>query len=189
MDNYTIRWNAFSEHIRDILSEMMISNYLTDVTLVCDDKQRINAHKLVLSACSNVFKSFLDDLADGTNSVIYLRGIQYKEMKMIVEFMYTGITQIENGGMGNLFDVAKNLEVTEMCKNIEIIMKDSTYENIAVEDLEEILLESEQMDIETKFSCDDFMNREEKFVCSEVEENKETEEIEKKNNEFEQPND
>ena len=40
-----------------MLHEMMKSNELTDVTLVCDDKKQFKAHKIVLSACSTVFKN------------------------------------------------------------------------------------------------------------------------------------
>ena len=121
MESCNIKWNAFSEHMSDFLFQMQNSNYLTDITLVCDDKKKLNAHKLVLGVCSKVFQDFIKDLPDGLGSVIYLRGIQYIEMRSILEFMYTGKTQIERIHMKKLFDVASNLEVVEICRFMESI--------------------------------------------------------------------
>ena len=49
---YNLNWHTYSEHLRNMLHEMMKSEELTDVTLVCDDKRQFKAHKIVLSACS-----------------------------------------------------------------------------------------------------------------------------------------
>ena len=49
-EKYNFNWHAYSDHLREMLHEMMKSNELTDVTLVCDDKRQIKAHKIVLSA-------------------------------------------------------------------------------------------------------------------------------------------
>ena len=85
-------WTTYSDHLREMLHEMMKSNQLTDVTLVCDDKKQFKAHKIVLSACSSVFKSIINDLPQNS-SVIYLRGIQHQEMESILEFMYLGVAK------------------------------------------------------------------------------------------------
>ena len=71
-----LNWHTYSDHLREILHEMMKSNELTEVTLICDDKNQFKAHKIVLSACSSVFKSIINDLPQNS-SVIYLRGIQH----------------------------------------------------------------------------------------------------------------
>ena len=49
-EKYNVNWHTYSDHLREMLHEMMISNELTDVTLVCDDKKQFRAHKIVLSA-------------------------------------------------------------------------------------------------------------------------------------------
>ena len=73
-EKYNLTWDSYSDHLRKMLLEMMKSNYLTDVTLICDDKKQFKAHKIVLSACSSALKIIIDDLPE-YNSVIYLRGI------------------------------------------------------------------------------------------------------------------
>ena len=51
-EKYNLNWHTYLDHLREMLHEMMKSNELTDVTLVCDDKRQFKAHKIVLSACS-----------------------------------------------------------------------------------------------------------------------------------------
>ena len=55
-EKYNLNWHTYSDHLREMLHEMMKSNELTDVTLVCDDKRQFKAHKIVLSACSYIFE-------------------------------------------------------------------------------------------------------------------------------------
>ena len=165
MDTYNVKWNTFSEHMGDILFQMLNSKYLTDVTLVCDDKEKLYAHKIVLAACSNAFKQFITDLPEGTSSVIYLKGIQFKEMNSILEFMYSGKTEIKNNGIEKLYDVARNLEVIEICKFIETINNhetkdDSVYAMEDFDDLEEILQESfDELENQISDPKDDWIRR------------------------------
>ena len=89
-EKYNLSWRTYSDHLREMLHDMLKSEKLTDVTLVCDDKRQFKAHKIVLSACSSVFKSIISDLSQ-KSSVIYLRGIKHQEMESILEFMYLGV--------------------------------------------------------------------------------------------------
>ena len=61
-EKYDLNWHTYSDHLREMLHEMMKSDELTDVTLVCDDKRQFKAHRIVLSACSRVFKSIINNL-------------------------------------------------------------------------------------------------------------------------------
>jgi len=117
-EKFNLNWVNYSDHLREMLHEMMNSSYLTDVTLVCDDKVQFKAHKIVLSACSSVFKSIINDLPQNS-SVIYLRGIQHQEMESILEFMYLGVATFYQERMNEFLNVAKNLEVKEISKEVE----------------------------------------------------------------------
>ena len=74
-EKYNLNWHTYSDHLKEMLQEMMKSSDLSDVVLICDDKTQLKAHKIILSACSSVFRDILKDLPQN-NSVIYLRGIQ-----------------------------------------------------------------------------------------------------------------
>ena len=89
---HNLQWHTYTDHLREMLHEMMKSNELTDVTLISDDQTLFKAHKIVLSACSEVFKGIIKDIPH--NSVIYLRGINQQEIESILQFMYLGETTL-----------------------------------------------------------------------------------------------
>ena len=124
-EKYDLNWHNYSDHLREMLHALMKSNELTDVTLVCDDKTQFKAHKIVLSACSTVFKSIINDLPQN-NSVIYLRGIQHQEMESILQFMYLGVATFYQERMNEFLNVAKNLEVKEISKDVEFDQDNKT---------------------------------------------------------------
>merc|ERR1712126_220340 len=73
-------WSSHTEPLKKLFQEMLSSNELSDVTLVCDDKIRFHSHKLVLSACSPVFQSIISENTL-PNQSIFLKGIHSQEMK------------------------------------------------------------------------------------------------------------
>merc|ERR1712126_464412 len=135
---YNLSWDIYSDHTKEMLHNMMKSEELTDVTLVSDDKKQFKAHKFVLSACSEVFKSIINHLQPN-NSVIYLRGIQHEEMQSILEFMYLGETTISQERMKEFINVAKHLEIKEISKNPE-------FEDEAYDDLEKSVSQNDKDD-------------------------------------------
>ena len=118
LEKYNLNWHTYSVHLREMLHEMMKSDELTDVTLVCDDKRQFKAHKIVLSACSSVFKTIINDLPHNS-SVIYLRGIKHQEMESILEFMYLGMATFYQDRMNEFLNVAKNLEIKGISKDVK----------------------------------------------------------------------
>ena len=56
----------------------------SDVTLVSDDQTQFKAHKIVLRACSPVFKKIIEN-NPSQNPLIYLRGIQSYEMESTLQ--------------------------------------------------------------------------------------------------------
>ena len=133
-EKYNLTWDSYSNHLRKMLQEMMKSSYLTDVTLICDDKKQFKAHKIVLSACSSALKIIIDDLPE-YNSVIYLRGIQHQEMESILEFIYLGSTTLYQERMKEFLEVSKSLEISEISKFFE---NDTTEETVVEEVSDEV---------------------------------------------------
>ena len=88
-EKYTLNWHTFSEHLQLMFKEIYEEEKHSDVTLVCDDQTLFKAHKIVLRACSPVFKKIIDN-NPSQHPLIYLRGIQSYEMESILQFMYLG---------------------------------------------------------------------------------------------------
>ena len=57
-EKFCLRWNDFESNISLAFRELRDDNDFFDVTLACDDEQ-IQAHKMILSACSPFFRKIL----------------------------------------------------------------------------------------------------------------------------------
>ena len=59
-ERFSLKWKDFQSVVSQSFSVLRQEADLYDVTLVSDDHTQISAHKLVLSASSDFFKSRLD---------------------------------------------------------------------------------------------------------------------------------
>ena len=109
-----LSWNTYSDHLREMMKEMMTSDIYADVTLVCDDKKQLKAHRNILSACSPVFKDILQIDTRNIQPMIYLRGIEHSEMESILQFIYFGEASFYECRLDDLLLVAKSLGVREL---------------------------------------------------------------------------
>ena len=107
---YNLTWDSFPEHSESIFKELCKSKRFCDITLVCDDQKLYKAHKLVLSASSDVFKTIL---SEETHSVpmIYLRGVSHKDLELILSFVYTGQVTFEQEKLDEFLKVANDLKI------------------------------------------------------------------------------
>ena len=106
-------WLNNKEYLEDMMHEMLKSNELTDVTLVCNDNKQFKAHKIVLIACSSLFKNIFNELPQN-NLVIQLIGVKHQEIESILELMYLGSTTFHPERKNDLLSLAKNLEIKEI---------------------------------------------------------------------------
>ena len=120
MQQYNLAWHTYSEHQREMMREMMICDDFKDVTLISDDKKPIKAHRNILSVCSPLFKNIFQ-MDTNNHPVIYLRGIKHSEIESILQFIYLGETKLSNHNLNELLLVAKNLEIEEFSKNVEVV--------------------------------------------------------------------
>ena len=116
-EKYTLNWHTFSEHLQLMFKDLYEEEKHSDVTLVCDDQTQFKAHKIVLRACSPVFKKIIDN-NPSENPLIYLRGIQSYEMESILQFMYLGEARFYCGRLRKFLKVAQELEVKEISDGV-----------------------------------------------------------------------
>ena len=74
MEKFSLKWNDFQSSASQAFQLLRKEEDFFDVTLVCDDEVHLPAHKLVLSASSNFFKSMLRKNSH-SHPMIYLSGI------------------------------------------------------------------------------------------------------------------
>merc|ERR1712126_211027 len=102
---------------------------MTDITLVSEDRKSFKAHKVILSACSPVFKSIINDGAL-SNPTVFLRGIHSNELS-ILQFIYLGKASFYQERMNEFLNVATCLEIKgiDQVKGIEIKLENQEFEN------------------------------------------------------------
>jgi len=118
-EQFNLNWKTYSDHLKEMMEALLNSNVSADVTLVCNDRSKLKAHKFVLSACSPVFQSIINDMPQRENSFIYLRGVQSQEMKSILQFMYLGQATFYHDKMNEFLNVAKSFQIKEINKDVE----------------------------------------------------------------------
>ena len=113
-EKYSLTWQTYSDHLRSMMKELMMNEDYSDVTLVTEDKKQIKANINILSACSPVFQDLLKK-ENGSNQIVYLRGIKFPEMETIMQFIYLGEATFYEERMEEFIAVAKSLEIKELC--------------------------------------------------------------------------
>ena len=116
-EKYSLRWHNYSDHLKSMMKELMMNEDFSDVTFVTDDKKLIKANVHILSACSPVFKEIFKK-EKSSSTIMYLRGIQFSEMESIMQFIYLGETTFDEERIDEFLDVARSLEIEELCRSI-----------------------------------------------------------------------
>ena len=109
MDNFCLRWQHYEASLITAFQEMKSDGELVDVTLACDEGQ-LQAHRVVLSACSSVFREILGQNKH-PHPFIFLRGVNLAEMASILNFMYQGEVNVAQKRLNSFLSVAEELRV------------------------------------------------------------------------------
>jgi len=111
-EKFCLRWNDFESNLSSAFRDLRTDKDLFDVTLSCGGES-FQAHKLVLSACSDLFRDmFRRSLPlSGTHSILYLRGVHGADMKAVLDFMYHGEVSVAQEELNSFLSVAEDLKV------------------------------------------------------------------------------
>ena len=105
-----LKWNEFQENISSSFLNFQNNPDFSDVTLVCEEDQQIEAHRVILSACSPFFESVLRRNKH-SHPMIYMRGMKAKDMTAIVDFIYRGEANIYQEDLDDFLALAEDLKL------------------------------------------------------------------------------
>jgi hypothetical protein len=108
-EKFCLRWNDFETNISEAFRELREEKDFFDVTVACDDNQ-IQAHKVILSACSPFFRNVLRRNPH-QHPLLYLKGVKYKELLSVLNFMYMGEVNVAQEELNSFLAVAEDLKV------------------------------------------------------------------------------
>ena len=101
----SLKWNVLSGAFRELRED----KDFFDVTLACDDEQ-LQAHKVILSACSPFFRTVLRRNRH-EHPLLYLKGVKYADLVSVLNFMYHGEVNVAQEELNSFLAVAEDLKV------------------------------------------------------------------------------
>ena len=132
MDKFCLRWNEFNSNFGEFFSRVRKDQHLADVTLVTDDGQHLQAHKIILSAGSHFFDSVFTK-SNHSNMLVYLKGISSGHLEQVIDFIYKGEVSIAQEEMKVFIETGKELQIEGLEGELKGIGSTKNGENKHVE--------------------------------------------------------
>ena len=108
-EKFCLRWNDFERNISAAFKDIREDREFFDVTIACEDEQ-MQAHKVILSACSPFFKNVLRRNAH-QHPLLYLKGVAFRDIQYILTFIYNGEVNVAQDDLNSFLQVAEDLKV------------------------------------------------------------------------------
>jgi len=108
-EKFCLRWNDFERNISLAFRDIREEKDFFDCTISCGSRQ-IDAHKLILSACSPFFRTVLKQNPH-EHPLLYLKGVQFNDLQAVLNFMYHGEVNVAQEELNSFLSVAEDLQV------------------------------------------------------------------------------
>jgi len=109
-EKFCLKWNKFQENVSHSFRELRDNNDFFDVTLACEDYQQIEAHKVILSACSPFFRNILKKNPH-SHPLLYMKGVKMSDLVSILDFIYHGETNVHQEDLEVFLATAKGMKL------------------------------------------------------------------------------
>jgi hypothetical protein len=134
-EKFCLKWNDFQQNIAGSYRDLWRDKDFSDVTLVCEENQKIETHQNILSACSPFFSTVLK-MNKHSHPMIYMRGLKAKDLEAIVDFIYLGEANIYQEDLEAFLTLAEELQLKGLSGSqddtlgLEENVKNSPFKNV-----------------------------------------------------------
>ena len=97
----------------------------TDVTLVSQDEEQIKVHKVILCSGSAFFRRIIRKNPH-QHPLLILNQVEMKTLKLIINFIYLGQTEVENSELETFLIAAKDLEIKGLSNKMPEVLDNGT---------------------------------------------------------------
>ena len=111
----TLNWDTYASNFARFSKELLCDDKLSDVVLVSEDLTQFQAHKIILCASSDLFRTLLVNNPH-PNPMLFLKGVKQEELQSILEFVYLGETTVLEEDVQRLLTAARDLEISDLEK-------------------------------------------------------------------------
>ena len=109
-------WKNYESISSSSFKKLYDDTLFTDVTLACEGNKTIEAHRVILSACSSSFHEILQG-NEHPPPLIYLQGMDIKYLILLKKFMYLGKAMVEQDDILPFVEMSKTFLNTETEEN------------------------------------------------------------------------
>ena len=129
-----LKLNEFQAKVASTFSELRQNPEFSDVTLVSEDGQEIDAHRVILSSSCPFFLNILRKKLH-PHPLLLMMGVHSKDLTAIVDFLYSGQAIVDNENMESFLGLAKKLRLTGLTRTEEVdVGEDDDVEQFSIAD-------------------------------------------------------
>ena len=101
-----LEWKGYNSTKEFAFQTLFEDQDFADVTLACEDGSSIQAHKVILSSCSEFFSKILKQ-NPSPHPLIYLQGVGIADLHLLKRFMYIGRTEVDMDQIDSFMNVSR----------------------------------------------------------------------------------
>lgn len=116
---FSLRWNNHPVNLVSVFTGLYQAESLVDVSLAAEGKH-LQAHKVVLSACSDYFQT-LFAANPCRHPIVILKDVSFEDLQTVVKFMYHGIVNVSSDKLPAVLKTADTLQIKGLEKNNELM--------------------------------------------------------------------
>ena len=110
-EKFSLKWNDYLVNVSKQFSLLRNEDEFCDVTLVSSDKRQVSAHKVVLSSCSDYFKTILQSNNKSKDIILCLENISHDEINNMLDYVYKGEVNIEQDHLDRFLTIAERFQL------------------------------------------------------------------------------
>ncbi|XP_052122604.1 longitudinals lacking protein, isoforms H/M/V isoform X1 [Frankliniella occidentalis] len=106
---YCLRWNNHQTTLISVFESLQERGCMVDCTLAAEG-QSLQAHKVVLSACSPYLEDLLSKHYD-KHPILLLKDVKFEELKAMMDYMYRGEVNVAQDKLNTFLRAAESLQI------------------------------------------------------------------------------
>ena len=158
-EQFVLKWSGYRANISDSFKQFQSNNNFCDVTLVCEDDKQLQAHKVVLSACSPFFLNILQKNPH-PHPLLFLKGIRSEQLTPVIDFLYEGEVSVLHEEIVDFLATAKELQIqglSESHSDTKVEIEEDLENGDQVE--KKIKAEDTEDEIDDIITCDEELSK------------------------------
>ena len=109
-DKFCLQWNEFQSNVSKSFSSYRDNDDFFDVTLISSDFMKFNAHRIVLSSCSDHFRGLLKQ-SSGPNLHLILDNVNSKDLTHLLDYVYHGEVALWQENLDSFLEIAQRFKL------------------------------------------------------------------------------